>query len=55
MTIHLRQKQEKLTHIFVDSNIPDTNTRYKQAGHLAWFDNGFVFEKLVFNRKITHF
>jgi hypothetical protein len=27
------------------------NTRYKQAGHLAKFEDGFVFEKLVLNRK----
>jgi hypothetical protein len=32
-----------------------THTRYKQAGHLAKFEDGFVFEKLVFNRKITPF
>ena len=33
MIIHLRQEQEKSTRIFVDSNVPATNTRYKQFGH----------------------
>ena len=27
-------------------------TRYKQAGHLAKFENGFVFEKLVITESL---
>jgi hypothetical protein len=29
MTIHLHQKQVKSTHIFVDNNIPATNSRFE--------------------------